>query len=517
MSAAREETAGEPGDDAPHGSSPMDLIGDEVASSSTRPQTAPQDESTPSLDAALRPIQEPASATALAGFRRVAAALMIADALCIVGALLVIHGDGSELSPDFLFVVFIAPVVWISLFHSFGLYEVRHLSPPEEFRRVISATILGVVVIMAGSVWWPEALDRSSLALMCVAALFLELVVRRLARWHIRKQKRLGSLSLRTLIAGTNDEAATIATALSAPGGGFVPIGFVTSASSYATNPGLPLLGAIDDLEELIRKGSVECVFVASTATSADDVYRIFQACRKADIEMRLSANAPEVLTSRVSIQQVESLMMLAVRPVRLTRSQSALKRAFDISFASLAMILLAPLMVAIALAIKLTSRGPVFFRQDRVSKGERPFRMYKFRTMVTDQERALEGRLIDLTQPFFKMPHDPRLTPIGRLLRPLSLDELPQLWNVLRGDMSLVGPRPLPVEQVTANHDLLQPRHEVRAGLTGWWQVSGRSEVDVDEALKLDMFYIENWSLSLDVYVLLKTASAVLTRRGAL
>ena len=514
MSAAREEAPEDPMRDAVAGSSQTDLMPEEA-------ETSPSlgDQTTRSLEPTHPQIVEPVSATALAGFRRVAAALMIADALCIVGALLVIHGDGSDgagFSRDFLFVVLIAPVVWISLFHSFGLYGVRHLSPPEEFRRVISATILGVVVIMAGSVWWDEALDRSSLALMCVVALFLELVVRRLARWHIRKQKRLGPLSLRTLIAGTNAEAATIATALSAPSGGFVPIGFVTSASSYATNPALPLLGAIDDLEELIRRRSVECVFVASTATSADDVYRIFQSCRKADIEMRLSANTPEVLTSRVSIQQVESLMMLAVRPVRLTRAQSALKRAFDISIASLAMILLAPLMAAIALAIKLTSRGPVVFRQARVSRGERRFTMYKFRTMITDQERALEGRLIDLTQPFFKMPHDPRLTPVGRLLRSFSLDELPQLWNVIRGDMSLVGPRPLPLEQVTANHDLLQPRHEVRAGLTGWWQVSGRSEIDVEQALKMDMFYIENWSLSLDVYVLLKTAAAVIARRGA-
>jgi exopolysaccharide biosynthesis polyprenyl glycosylphosphotransferase len=514
MSAAREEAAGDPMHGEAVTSSPPDLMSeDDVLSTSL------EDPTTSSLDPAAPPIQEPASATALAGFRRVAAALMVADALCIVGALLVVHADGPDgvrLTTDFVFVLLIAPILWISLFHSFGLYGVRHLSPPEEFRRLISATILGVVVIVVGSVWWKEALDRSSLALLCVVALFFELVVRRLARLHIRKQRRIGRLAMRTLIAGTNEEAAMIAEALSPPSGGFVPIGFVTSVGSYATNPGLPLLGSIDDLEELIRTRAVECVFVASTATSPDDVYRIFQSCRQADIEMRLSANAPEVLTSRVSIQQVQSLMMLAVRPVMLTGPQSALKRSFDVAIASLVMALLLLPMAAIALAIKLTSRGPVVFRQERVTKGERPFTMYKFRTMVTDQERALEGRLIDLTQPFFKMPHDPRLTRIGRLLRSFSLDELPQLWNVIRGDMSLVGPRPLPVEQVTANHDLLQPRHEVRAGLTGWWQVSGRSEVDVDEALKLDMFYIENWSLSLDVYVLLKTAAAVIARRGA-
>ncbi len=514
MSAAREETAGDPMRDVVPGSSPTDLLPEGAeASPSTGNQT------TPSLEPIHPPIVEPVSATALAGFRRVAAALMIADAWCIVAALLVVHAngpDGIRLPRDFVLVMLTAPILWISLFHSFGLYGVRHLSPPEEFRRLISATVLGVVVIVVGSVWWNEALDRSSLALMCVVALFFELVVRRLARWHIRRQKRLGRLTLRTLIAGTNDEAAMIADALSPPSGGFFPIGFVTSAGSYATNPGLPLLGSIDDLDDLIRSCSVECVFVASTATSPDDVYRIFQSCRREDIEMRLSANAPEVLTSRVSIQQVESLMMLAVRPVRLTRSQSALKRSFDVVIASLGMVLLSPVMAAIAVAIKLTSRGPVIFSQERATKGERLFTMYKFRTMVADQERALEGRLIDLTQPFFKMPHDPRLTPLGRLLRSLSLDELPQLWNVLRGDMSLVGPRPLPVEQVRANHDLLQPRHEVRAGLTGWWQVSGRSQVDVKDALKMDMFYIENWSLSLDVYVLLKTAAAVIARRGA-
>jgi lipopolysaccharide/colanic/teichoic acid biosynthesis glycosyltransferase len=192
------------------------------------------------------------------------------------------------------------------------------------------------------------------------------------------------------------------------------------------------------------------------------------------------------------------------------------LKRSSDLAIASLGAILLAPLMVAIACAIKLTSRGPVLFHQERVTKGGRSFTMYKFRTMVADPERALDGRVIDLTKPFFKMPRDPRLIGVGHLLRSFSLDELPQLWNVLRGDMSLVGPRPLPAEQVTANHDLLQPRHEVRAGITGWWQISGRSDVGPEEALKMDMFYVENWSLTLDLYVLLKTVGAVVKRKGA-
>jgi lipopolysaccharide/colanic/teichoic acid biosynthesis glycosyltransferase len=141
---------------------------------------------------------------------------------------------------------------------------------------------------------------------------------------------------------------------------------------------------------------------------------------------------------------------------------------------------------------------------------------MLKFRTMVNDPAGALDGKLIDLTQPFFKMRDDPRLIRVGRFLRAVSLDELPQLWNVMRGDMSLVGPRPLPAEQVAANIEALAPRHEVRAGMTGWWQISGRSEVDVSEALRMDLFYIENWSLSLDLYIVLKTVGVVIVGRGA-
>jgi len=169
------------------------------------------------------------------------------------------------------------------------------------------------------------------------------------------------------------------------------------------------------------------------------------------------------------------------------------------------------PLWPFIALAIRLDSRGPVLFHQERVTKGGRIFRMHKFRTMRTGI-----SPMIDTSRPFFKLDSDPRLTRVGRFLRRLSLDELPQLWNVLTGDMSIVGPRPLPAEQVAAHPDLLTARQVVPAGMTGWWQINGRSGVTPEEALRLDLFYIENWSPSLDLYVLLKTFGAVVTGRGA-
>jgi lipopolysaccharide/colanic/teichoic acid biosynthesis glycosyltransferase len=156
-----------------------------------------------------------------------------------------------------------------------------------------------------------------------------------------------------------------------------------------------------------------------------------------------------------------------------------------------------------------------VLFRQERVTEGGHTFRMYKFRTMTVQADDG-QGTSPDRSAPFFKLKSDPRLTPLGRRLRKWSLDELPQLLNVLRGEMSLVGPRPLPAEQVSANVELLGPRHEVRAGITGWWQIQGRSTVGPEEAIQLDQVYIENWSPALDLYILVRTVGVLFKREGA-
>jgi exopolysaccharide biosynthesis polyprenyl glycosylphosphotransferase len=454
----------------------------------------------------------------VAGYRRIATALTLADATCILGTLFFVHAqaaDSIQLTSDIGLVLLLAPFVWVGLFHSFGLYGIRHLSAPEELRRLIGAVSLGVALILVGSVWWDQSMSRGTLALTWLVALFLELIVRRLTRLHIRREKRLGRLSLRTAVIGTNDEAVSITRTLGGPGEGFSPLGLIGSGPSDHRS-GVPILGSMGELAEIIRREHVDCVFVASTATSPDDVAEVARACRVTATEMRVSANAPEILTTRFSIHQIRDLMTLSIQPVRLTGAEAALKRSFDIVLSAIALVVFLPLMCAITAAIKLTSRGRVLFKQDRVTKGGRTFTMYKFRTMVADPGRVLPDATIDLTKPYFKLSDDPRITSVGRLLRPFSVDELPQFWNVLRGDMSLVGPRPLPAEQVAAHGDLLEPRHEVRAGMTGWWQVSGRNEVEVDDALKMDLFYIENWSLSLDIYVLLKTVGAVLARRGA-
>jgi lipopolysaccharide/colanic/teichoic acid biosynthesis glycosyltransferase len=187
-------------------------------------------------------------------------------------------------------------------------------------------------------------------------------------------------------------------------------------------------------------------------------------------------------------------------------------KRVLDLVLGTLAAIITAPIMLSIAVAIRLTSPGPVLFWQERTTRDGRVFRIVKFRTMDAGSDRVAD----DPALPFFKMTDDPRLTKVGRWIRPLSLDELPQLWNVLRGDMSLVGPRPLPVEQVQAHPILLEPRHDVAAGMTGWWQVNGRSDLPAEEAVVFDRYYIENWSIGLDLRILAKTIGVLFDRRGA-
>jgi exopolysaccharide biosynthesis polyprenyl glycosylphosphotransferase len=451
---------------------------------------------------------------ALRRYRAISRGLALSDALCLVVALLASYQYRYSMRPmpvAELAVVVAAPLLWVSVFQAFNLYAPQHLAPPEEFRRVIGATSLGIVLVVLASYWSKSSFPRSWIGLTWMLVLLLELATRRGWAWYRGRLKRDGRLALRTLIVGTTAEATRLAEILKPAGSGFTPLGYVQASDAALPTNGLPLVGNLSDLRQLIREYSADCLFVASTSIDIEDMPRVAQVARQERTEVRVSANLSQTLTSRLTLQKVEGAIALSLRPVRLTTAQVALKRAFDLVMASIALIMSLPLWVGIAAAIRLTSRGPVFFHQDRITKGGRAFTMHKFRTMNNGVDSPR-----DTSAPFFKLDSDPRLTPVGQLIRRLSLDELPQFWNVLKGDMSLVGPRPLPADQVAANLELLRPRHEVPAGVTGWWQINGRSGVTPEEAIHLDQFYIENWSLSLDLYILLKTFGAVLGQRGA-
>jgi exopolysaccharide biosynthesis polyprenyl glycosylphosphotransferase len=447
-------------------------------------------------------------------YRAISMGLAVTDAACIVAALLAIYQVRYSMRPmptRELAVVVVAPLLWVAAFRAFNLYAPQHLSLSDEFRGIIGASSLGIVLVVMASYWSKSAFPRAWLGLSWLLAVLLELATRRGWEAYRLRLKRDGRLTFRTLIVGTTGEATRLAETLKDPASGFTPIGYVGAFDPSVPANGLAVVGDIRDLRQLIDDHAADCLFVASTSVSAEDILQVTQIARQERTEVRVSANLSQTLTSRLTLQKVGGAIALSIRPVRLTRTQVTVKRAFDVVLTSAALAVTLPLWAVIAIAVRLSSPGPVFFNQQRVTKGGQIFRMHKFRTMRVDADR-----LVDTSAPFFKLDSDPRLTPVGTVLRRLSLDELPQFWNVLKGEMSLVGPRPLPADQVAANLELLGPRHEVPAGVTGWWQINGRSGVTPEEAIHLDQFYIENWSLPLDLYISLKTFGAVLGRKGA-
>jgi exopolysaccharide biosynthesis polyprenyl glycosylphosphotransferase len=450
---------------------------------------------------------------ALARYRTIAKELALSDAVCVVVALLASYSlryPGQFMPVREAIVVALAPIVWIAVFYTFDLYAPQHLSAPEEFRRVIGASGVGIVLLVMGSFWSKSSFSRVWVGLTWALVLLLELLPRRWWRAYQWRLRLDGRLALRTLVVGTSAEASRLVEILRVAASGFLPLGHVQASDPTVSANRLPVLGRIDELDRLVQEHAADCLFVASTGITEADMSRVTQVARQAEVEVRVLANLPQMLTSRLALLKVGAAIAVALRPVRLSGPQAAMKRLLDLLVASAAMLISLPLWSVIAVAIRLDSRGPVFFHQERVTRDGRIFRMHKFRTMRTGDHA------LDTTKPFFKLESDPRLTRVGAFLRRFSLDELPQFWNVITGEMSIVGPRPLPADQVAANHDLLTPRQVVPAGVTGWWQINGRSRVTAEEALRLDLFYVENWSPTLDLYILLKTFGAVVRRQGA-
>jgi exopolysaccharide biosynthesis polyprenyl glycosylphosphotransferase len=471
---------------------------------------------------AVKAAPTPASATdaihgrpnARRAYRFVNIALALSDAVSFGLALTLAHillGEQLGSSMKFDMILLAAPAAWVFVYSMFGLYRAAHLSANEEFRRVISASAVGIVVVILAGYWSSTAIPRSFVGTVLVLALLLELAGRRFWRVTIAHLKTTGTLSMRTVVVGTNQDAIDLSSQLRSAGSGFDVVGHVAVSSTKVQPPNLPVVGGIARLAEQLRADAIECVFVASSEVHRAEMPRILQAARQAGVDVRVSANLPELLTHRVAVQAVGNRIALSLKPAQLSGSQAFLKRAFDVAVACTGLLMTSPLWIAAAIAVKLSSPGPVFFRQVRVTQHGREFNMMKFRTMRTDV--TVDE---DESTAFFKPADDPRITKIGAILRRLSIDELPQLFNVLSGDMSIVGPRPLPTEQVNANAALLTGRLEVPAGMTGWWQIRGRSDVDATTAVGLDTFYIENWSLSLDLYIVLKTFGAVIARVGA-
>jgi exopolysaccharide biosynthesis polyprenyl glycosylphosphotransferase len=282
---------------------------------------------------------------------------------------------------------------------------------------------------------------------------------------------------------------------------------------------GVTVLGTTDAITAILKDHVIDEVIVAVPRGLLLAVEKVIRACEEEAIKVSLMADVFDVNAARVTLRGFTRLPLLSFEAIAQPEWKLAVKRGLDLVMVSLAVPFLLPLMAVIAVAIRLDSPGPIFFRQERVGLGKRRFRMLKFRTMVegSDQLQAQLEHLNEAQGPVFKIANDPRITRVGRILRRTSLDEIPQLLQVIRGDMSLVGPRPLPLRDVNLFDQSIQRRRfSVRPGLTCLWQISGRSNLDFSKWLELDLLYIENWSLFFDLKILLRTIPAVFRRTGA-
>jgi exopolysaccharide biosynthesis polyprenyl glycosylphosphotransferase len=276
------------------------------------------------------------------------------------------------------------------------------------------------------------------------------------------------------------------------------------------------LLGSIDELPDVIKRHGIERVVVSPTQEGGDDMVDIVRLATACGVRVAVLPRMLEVIGTSVVFDDLGGQVLLGVRGFGLSPSSQLLKRTFDVVVGSILLVLLSPLLLVIALAIRLTSPGPILFRQTRVGRLGREFQMLKYRTMVHDaDERKHELLDLNAAAPMFKVPDDPRTTRVGRFLRRRSLDELPQLVNVLRGDMSLVGPRPLITEEDRLFSGWQRRRYHVAPGVTGPWQILGSSRVPMDDMLTIDYLYCANWSLWLDAKILARTIPYVLSRRS--
>ena len=280
----------------------------------------------------------------------------------------------------------------------------------------------------------------------------------------------------------------------------------------------LPIMGALSDLSRIVAEEQIDRVIVAFSKARHNDFLHVVRACDDSGVRVNIVPRLFEVVSSRAVVDDVEGIPLLDVAHVELSRFNMAVKRVFDLIVGGVLCVVILPVIAILAMIIKLDSRGPVFYRQERMGRGGKTFLIFKLRSMHVgaDQQLCELADRNDCDGPMFKMYADPRVTRCGHWLRRWSLDELPQILNVMKGDMSLVGPRPLWVEEARQCRGWTRKRLDTTPGITGLWQVLGRSDIPFEEMVKLDYMYVTGWSLSWDVKLLLQTVPAVLQKRGA-
>jgi exopolysaccharide biosynthesis polyprenyl glycosylphosphotransferase len=413
------------------------------------------------------------------------------------------------------FVAF-AYLITVLLFARSGLYSDRGERPG--FTRILASLFQVAVVALIFAVVQGE--HFSSYYVFYGSFLFALVYI---SAFHHLYEKasgvllRLAGYRRRAVLVGSGAHIEAVAHAL---GRGSAPALDLVGFISLEPRPdnGLRSLGRLEEIGEVIDAHRIDEVIIADPDFPDRQGVELIDSAHQRGVRVRIAPSTMEILVHRAEFVPGQTVPLFELRPPVFEGFDFVIKRVFDIVMASLLLAVLSPLLLAMALAVKLTSRGPVFYRSLRPGIGGIPFPCVKFRTMrdgADDRQATLEQRN-EATGALFKIRDDPRVTGVGRILRRFSLDELPQLLNVLRGQMSLVGPRPLPQRDFARLEEWHMKRYRVLPGMTGLWQVSGRAELEFDELVRLDFLYLERWSIFLDLAILVKTIPAVLSRRGA-
>ncbi len=441
--------------------------------------------------------------------------LAIFTALVIKAAILG-HVDATQAYDETKQILAFAYLVTALLFARSGLYAGRGQRPG--MTRIVAALFQVTFVallfgLVSGEHFSSFYIFWGSLTFALLYVPLLRALYER-GTWTIT---RAAGRQRRAVLVGTGSQIREVAHALAdAPHSRIDVVGFLSLRALPAN--GLRALGSLGDLESVLEEERVDEVIIADPDFPQGEAVGLVDRCHRRGVRVRIAPSTMEILIHRAEFVPGESVPLFELKPPVFEGIDFALKRTFDVIGATLLLVVLSPLLLAIWVAVRATSRGPALFRSRRQGIGERPFDCLKFRTMHSDaEERQAElEALNEASGALFKIRDDPRTTSIGRALRRFSLDELPQLVNVLRGEMSLVGPRPLPERDFEQLDEWHRKRYLVLPGITGLWQVSGRSELDFDDLVHLDFLYLERWSLALDLTILLKTVPAVLSRRGA-
>lgn len=438
-------------------------------------------------------------------------------------------GSGSVRDVDYLYLAAVLTIGWWTMLQLWGSRESKILgSGTEEYKRVLAASawLFGFVAIISYAVRIDTA--RGFVGLAFPAGAIGLLAARWLVRQHLSLERKRGKSSSRVLIIGGPYSAAHLTVSLqSAPTAGYLPVAahLPGAAAGWDKVPGLsiPVTGVESDFDSIlavILDTDVDAVAIsAGVNMHPKDLRRLGWELAARDIGMILAPALTDVAGPRIHTQPVAGLPLIHVSTPKLTGGKKVAKRTFDIIVAGLLVVCLSPVFFILALLVRITDPGPVFYKQERIGLRGTTFNMLKFRSMRVNADAELQALLEaqgSSGKPLFKVDNDPRITPLGRMLRKYSLDELPQLLNVLGGSMSLVGPRPQREGEVALYDDAAHRRLYVSPGMSGLWQVSGRSNLSWEESIRLDLYYVENWSLMGDVVILFKTFKAVFASTGA-